>query len=244
MPHTSCDALPAGICLNKQLFKIWAKQNGFLQVKTFTKKAVTFPVIVKPNSLGSSIGIAKCSNKEELEQAIAVAEMLDDSHIIEKCIEEITEINVSAYRYNGSIYVSECEQPLVKAGDFLDFNEKYLNGATRNMPAQVDEVYTKQARKITEQVYEKLGLSGVIRADFIIDNTQKKLYLNEVNTVPGSLSFYIWAYHGIPFANLIERLVDSAIKSHVATGTGKKHAFESNILKQYKSGNKNSSAKL
>lgn len=171
-----------------------------------------YPIIVKPSMLGSSIGISKCIDRQELGEAIEVAMRFDRRILFERAEEKFTEINCSALKYNNVIRVTECEKP-VNWKDYLKFEDKYLNdlkgmaGLKKVFPADIDKEISDKIKDITKKIYYSLNLKGVIRADFIVSDD---IYINEINTIPGSLSYYLWDYEGISFEKLIDILIKEA----------------------------------
>lgn len=147
-----------------------------------------YPLIVKPAKLGSSIGIECAENREELETAVAAAFLYDDGVICEKYVENRREINCAAYFADGKVVVSECEEA-VSDGDILSFDDKYSGGGTRVMPADIPESLAMKIRKITGNVYSRLNMRGIVRFDYLLGGDT--VYLSEINTVPGSLAYYL-----------------------------------------------------
>ena len=201
IPITSSGILPSAISMDKSFSKIALKGLGVPTLKSITVKSqkeidkvvkqFDFPVIVKPNLLGSSIGITKAIDKASLQIGIANALKYGESAIIEPFLENFIEINCAVYRdENGIINLSECERPIAR-DKILSFGDKYQEGK-REFPAKIKKEISEKIKKLTKKVYEGLNFDGVIRIDyFVIDN---KVYLNEINSVPGSLSYYLFFY--------------------------------------------------
>jgi D-alanine-D-alanine ligase len=184
--------------------------------------ALAFPIFVKPAALGSSIGIARTANREDLGFAIDVAATYDRRMIVEQGLEGAVDINCSVLG-NDELSASVCERPLT-SGAFLSYDDKYLQGkavktgATGGMEAMVRELPAKipdeQARRIQElatEGFKALDCSGVARVDTLVapDGT---VYLNEINTLPGSLSSYLWEASGLSFPQLLDRIIELAIE--------------------------------
>ena len=187
-----------------------------------------YPMFVKPSNLGSSIGISKAKDRDSLKSAIEVAVSYDERVIVENGVEEITEINCSALGRGADVSVSVCEQP-VSWKEFLTFDEKYLRGGktggakgaggaksgsmanmTRKVPADISPEQTETVQELTKKVFTSLNSKGVVRVDFIIDNTDGKVYVNEINTIPGSFAFYLWAHDCFKYPELIDKLIEIA----------------------------------
>ena len=149
---------------------------------------VGYPVIVKPATLGSSIGIAKCENEKELKEALETAFALDCGALVEQYLSPRREINCAAYLRDGRVVCSPCEEAF-GAGDLLSYDDKYCGGGGRVFPARLDEEVAEGIRAETERVYSALGMRGVVRFDFILSGGNA--YISEINTVPGSLSQYL-----------------------------------------------------
>lgn len=147
-----------------------------------------YPLIVKPAKLGSSIGIECVENREELETAVAAAFLYDDGVVLEKYIENRREINCAAYYSQGNVITSECEEA-VTDGDILSFDDKYAGGGKSVLPADIPEAISLKIKKITANVYSRLNMRGIVRFDFLL--SENDVYLSEINTVPGSLSYYL-----------------------------------------------------
>lgn len=147
-----------------------------------------FPLIVKPAKLGSSIGVEVAESREELENAISAAFFYDDGVICEKFLKGRREINCAAYFADGKVLVSECEEAISK-GDILSYDDKYAGGGKSVLPADIPKAFELEIKSTCEKVYSRLNMRGIVRFDFII--SENKVYLSEINTVPGSLSYYL-----------------------------------------------------
>ncbi|MBO5714755.1 MAG: ATP-grasp domain-containing protein, partial [Clostridia bacterium] len=176
--------------------------------------------------LGSSIGITRAENRSQLLNGVLLALKYNESAIIEKCLEDFMEINCAVYRnYDGNIVVSECERPITKH-QILDFDEKYKQGE-REFPAKVDKRITDKIKKITQKVYENCNFSGIIRIDYMVK--EKQVYLNEINSVPGSLAYYLFSDTLTEFSNVLNNVIEKAIKDHEKSKT-EVRTFNSGIL--------------
>ncbi|MGN0806662.1 MAG: ATP-grasp domain-containing protein [Candidatus Coproplasma sp.] len=152
------------------------------------KKAQTvgYPLIVKPATLGSSIGVVKVDSREELVSALETAFGLDNAVLLEEYFSERRELNCAAYRSGGDVVVSPCEE-VFSASEILTYDDKYSGGGSRKFP--VDGKSEKEAQSVVKKVYGALDMRGIVRFDFIEANG--RVYLSEINTVPGSLSQYL-----------------------------------------------------
>ena len=214
IPLASPDILASAVSMDKCATKIFLKGLN-LPFLPFVKienpgdlKAVEklgFPIIIKPARSGSSFGITKVDKKEELPSAYANALKFDDKVIAERCAVNFTEINCAALSVRGKIILSECEQP--RGGEILSFNDKYKSGE-RVFPAKIDRQTSDTIKRYTAKVYAALGFSGVIRIDYILENG--KVYLNEINSVPGSLSYYLFTKTTKEFGNILQALIETA----------------------------------
>lgn len=180
-----------------------------------------YPVFVKPANLGSSIGIGKARNREELINAIQVAIRYDRRIIVEKGLENCVEINCSVIGFDNEYEASLCEQP-VSWEEFLSYNDKYMRGTSskgmkstvRKIPAPIPDEKTDEIKNLSINAFRILDCSGVSRIDFLMEKDTMKVYINEINTIPGSMAFYLWEPCGIKFNELINRLIELAIKRH------------------------------
>ncbi len=246
IPYTSSEILGSSLCMNKivmkQLFEFFnyritryktVKRGEEIDLSTIVKE-FTFPLFVKPANLGSSVGINKCENEEELKYALEVALNFDEWAIIEEAVLNLREINCSVQRIDGRIETSDLEEP-ISWEKFLTFEEKYINrgkksGQKRKINVELPKELEEEIRKISKECYEKFFLDGIIRIDFLFNNETKQLYINEINTIPGSLSFYLWKGKGISFKKLISLAIMQAI-TRFENKKKNKTDFHSDILK-------------
>ena len=210
------------------------------------EKEVKFPCIVKPATLGSSVGIASCANREALEKAIDEATKYDDKIIVEEKIENLTEVNISVLGTPDNVKLSAIEE-VTTSDELLTFDDKYINGskkggsskgmasAARKVPAQIDKKLEDEVRRVAEEAFRACNLSGDVRIDFLIDQKKKSVYINEINSCPGSLAFYLWDPIGKNFTNLLDDMINIAIKNY-RKRKNKTHTFDSNILSGFQGG--------
>lgn len=147
-----------------------------------------YPLIVKPAKLGSSIGVARADNRSELAEALKTAFIFDDGVIAEEYVENRREINCAAYYSAGSVITGECEEA-VSANDILSFDDKYTGGAKSVLPADIPKEISDGIKRITADVYSRLNMRGIVRFDYILRGDE--IILSEINTVPGSLAYYL-----------------------------------------------------
>lgn len=206
-----------------------------------------YPVIVKPVNLGSSIGINIANDKDDLEDAIQEAFSYSKKIIVEKAIKDLKEVNCSVLGDYEFAQASECEQP-VKNDEILSFKDKYISGGKKlspklngersmnsgvlKLPADITDETKKLIQELSIKTFNALGCSGVIRIDFIIDNDTNMIYVNEVNTIPGSLSFHLWKATNMPYSELIDKLIELSLKRN-REEQNITYSFDSNILSDF-----------
>ncbi len=196
-----------------RIFRRVFYENKQTAVKMIEKK-FDYPVIIKPATLGSSIGINIASNSKELLSFLDVAFLYDDKVIVEKALTDFKEINSAAYKYKDKIIVSECEEPITKNA-LLSFDDKYLGyktGSNRKMPADIPKNISAQIKATTEKIYRKADFSGIIRVDYILKDN--KIFVNEINTVPGSLAYYLFCDTIKDFSKLLSNLIEEGYNKH------------------------------
>ncbi len=203
-------------------------------------KKLHYPLFVKPVHLGSSIGMSKVKNETELENAIELAFHYDDKVLVEEGVPNLIEVTLPIMG-NDEPTTAEVERPLNK-GDFFDYEEKYIKGSKKTsgvnseyseIPASIGEEMTYKVKEIGKNVYKILGCSGIARVDFLIDGQTNRIYVNEVNTLPGSLYQHNWRKAGISNVDLIEKLLLYA-RERYDSNKDRTHSFSSTILSNYK----------
>ena len=230
----SPDIYPAAFAMDKVLSKRAVKGIAnvlpFVAVSSVSQAGENclpfdYPVIVKPVLGGSSIGIKIAENKQELSRAVGYALRFGKRVMIEPCLTDFTEINCAAYMTSDGIKVSECEMP-VRRTDYLTFADKYESGK-RIFPADIPEKISAKIKKITETVYKTFAFTGVIRIDYFLKDG--KVYLNEVNSVPGSLAYYLFSDTTKGFTAMLNELIEVGRVGFAEDGTIKK-SYDSGIL--------------
>ena len=212
-----------------------------------------YPLIVKPATTGSSVGINVCDNEEYLIEGIDEAIQYDSKIIVEEVVENLKEVNIAVMGNYESQKVSEIEEVL-STNKFLTFTDKYIGGgkgklkggmkgaikttskgmasASRKIPADLDRKMKEEIEKVAIEAFRVLGSSGNSRIDFLIDDKKNKVYINEINSIPGSLAFYLWDAKNINFTELLENMINIGIKDYKKR-ISKTHSFESNILQGF-----------
>jgi len=185
--------------------------------------ALPYPVFVKPANLGSSIGVSRADNRGQLVAALELAFLLDRRVLVEQGLEDPQEVNCSVLGFDGDARPSVVEQP-VREGSLLDFKTKYLAGAgesgmaalSRLIPAPISQEDTQKVQRTAVDIFRALDCKGVVRVDFMLDRARGQLFITEINTIPGSLAFYLWEKtgEGLPYRALIDRLVDLAMLAY------------------------------
>lgn len=244
VPSSAPSVLPSAICMNKivtkQLFDYYGysqtkylffKREDNIDINVITKK-LRFPIFIKPANLGSSVGISKCESVSEIQNALEIAFSFDEYVIFEEGVENLKEINCSVQKIEGNIVASELEMP-ISWEKFLTYEEKYIsknkNEKKRVIGVKIGKKIKNQIEQLSCDVYKKLNLDGVVRIDYLLDNKTKKVYINEINTIPGSLAFYLWKPKGISLKQHITLQIVQANEKQQNKDKNKTN-FNSNIL--------------
>lgn len=202
-------------------------------------KQLGFPVIVKPVTLGSSIGVMKADNRDELIEGIETAFRYDEHLLVEKAVQPLMEINCSVLGIADDARASVCERPVGKE-ETLSFEDKYQNdeaggkgmaSADRIIPADIPEEQSNKIQDLSLQIFSLFRAAGVARLDFLIQKDTDAVYFNEINTIPGSFSFYLWQEEGMNMKQLMLQLIDIAVKKHQKK-TGRIRSYDTNLLNE------------
>lgn len=253
LPYTGPGVLAASIAMDKRAQKqIFAAHNlpqvNYLSVlksdwlndraKIVTGlKSLKFPLYVKPANGGSSIGVTKVKSPSELENAIEVACFYDRKIIVEESVENAKEINISVLgNADGELLVSVPEQP-IPSTEVLTFTDKYqsnsksagMASAKRLIPAPIKPTTKTKLESLAKAAFTAIDCSGVSRVDFLLTADEKQIYINEINTIPGSLAYYLWQPIGINFSNLLDRLIVLAQERHTQK-SAIMYSFTNNLL--------------
>lgn len=262
LPFVGCDVTASAVGMDKYIMKTVFKDNGIpvLDCKCFnakeyetspekiietTEAEINYPVIVKPINLGSSVGIKKAENRTELMDALENAFTFADKILVERAVENLKEINCSVLGDCDEAEASECEEP-ISSDKILSYQEKYLKGKksggskgmaslSRKIPADISSQQRETIRSLAVKAFKCLNCNGVVRIDFMIDTKSGEIFLNEINTIPGSLSFYLWEPLGIKYPELLEKMIAVALK-RARTQSEISYAFDTNVLEGMKFG--------
>lgn len=254
--YSSPDVLSSAMCMSKLTTKLLLQSKNISQVnftyitqneykkgyKTYKEKFTNFqmPLIVKPSNLGSSIGITYCKNLKQLKNAISFAFLFDTIVIIEEAVSNLKEVNISVLGNSQHCELSDIEEVFVK-DNFLSFENKYMNkessakgmeNSLRNIPAKISKEMENTIKMYAEKAYTELNCKGLIRIDFLINNEEGKVYLNELNTIPGSLSNYLWKTKKYSFSKLLDKLIAYSEEDKILNDK-KIINFSTNVLKQF-----------
>ncbi|MCD7891390.1 MAG: D-alanine--D-alanine ligase [Ruminococcus sp.] len=255
IPYVGCDVLSSAVGMDKFAMKILLKDAGFpvldccrfadFQAENLEKcldeveVKFSYPVIVKPINLGSSVGISKASDRRSLEKAMEEAFEFADRILVEPAVVKLKEINCAVVGDSESTEASVCEEP-VQCDEILSYKDKYVSGGKsdgsegmatlkRKIPADITPQQEEFIRKTAVDAFRYLGCTGVTRIDFMIDMESDKVYLNEINTIPGSLAFYLWEPKGVKYTELLDRLINLALKRY-RKNEKISYSFDTNIL--------------
>ncbi len=228
IPYTSTDIARSAICMDKTLTHIFLTKIGVNNVKyqlvddKVTEEEVNEifeqfdgNVVVKPNSLGSSVGVQAVSDSKQIYKAIQNALRYDKFALIEQKVDNLVEFNCAGICSEGQVIVSGVDIP-VRSKEILDFGDKYLmfDGKAKQEKFDLSINLKKIIMETTRKVYEQMGLYGVVRIDYLYDKVSEQLYLNEVNTIPGSMAYYLFADCGMDLMDITDMLIVSAIKRY------------------------------
>jgi D-alanine-D-alanine ligase len=267
IPYAGCDVLSSAVGMDKTVQKSILKNDTTVPVLDcvqFTSKQfierrdeitqkITFPCVVKPVNLGSSIGIGIADDEKSLLSSIENALLFSERVLVEPAVENLKEINCAVLGDKNEAEASECEEP-VNSDGILNFDDKYQGGdksgksdgnskggsagmasLKRKIPADITQAQRDEIRSMAVEAFKALGCSGVARIDFLINTETNKIYFNEINTIPGSLSFYLWDSIGIKYSQLLDKLIILALKRE-REKSNLSFSFESNILQGFKAG--------
>ena len=221
---------------------VWFYDYEYLKNKNNILKEIKnleYPVVVKPATLGSSVGITFVDSEKKIEDAIEEAMKYDVKIVVEKAVTNLIEVNASVLGNYETQKVSTLEE-VMGLDEILSFNDKYLSDAktkgmvatSRVIPARISDKLTKDIKDTAILLFKVFNLSGVVRIDFLIDGKNKKFYVNEPNTIPGSLAFYLWKYEGLEYKDMLNEIIDLCMKEYKQR-LKKIKSFDSNILKNF-----------
>ncbi len=254
LPYAGCDVLASANGMDKITMKMilqacdipvvkyvwftdkqWFSQREELIERIETK--LGYPVIVKPANLGSSVGIGRAGDRDQLIARLDDAQTYSSRLIVEHMVDNLHEVNCSVLGDADEYQTSVCEEP-IKSGEILSYTDKYMGGtkgakgmqaSQKRIPADLPKEVSDRIRFLAGETFRVLSCHGVSRVDVIMDEDNGQIYVNEINTIPGSLSFYLWEASGIPFSELMDRLVRLAIKRKREQGM-KTVSYDQNIF--------------
>ena len=255
IPYVGPDILASSVGMDKIAMKKILRESGIPVVDYYSfwtmeyikdeekivkdiEEKLTYPLIVKPGNLGSSVGIKKAKNKVELQEAIGFAMEFADRIIVEKAVENLKEINCSVLGNVCDSEASVCEEPIF-SDEILSYADKYMGSSSKSgkgvkgsvksgnlsgekgmavsskkLPADIPDNQRDEIQTLAKETFKILGCSGVARVDFLIDTKENKVYVNEINTIPGALSYYLWEATGKSFEKELDEMIDIALKRH------------------------------
>lgn len=255
IPFAGCDVMASAVTMDKYVMKTVLKDNDILVLDCVTlnvreyqsdetaamnkvENRIAYPVIVKPVNLGSSVGIKVAKDKEQLREALEYAFTFGAKVLVERAIMNLREINCAVLGDYEEAEASECEEP-ISSDEILSYEDKYVAGsksgsegmrtAKRELPANLTPERREEIRQMAVKTFQVLNCNGVSRIDFMIDQDTDKVYVNEINPIPGSLAFYLWEALGKPYAELLDDMVKLALKRQ-REEKSMMTSFDSNIL--------------
>lgn len=244
VPYASCDIMSSAIGMDKYLMKAALNHAGVpvLPALSFSGKeyalnsdaiadrieaGLGYPVIVKPVNLGSSVGISRADDRNKLIAALDDAFGFAARALVERAVTPLREINCAVLGDADHARASVCEEP-INSDEILSYRDKYLSGAKgsksgksggmsglkRRCPADIPDEMAQTIQELAVKTFRTLGCSGVARIDFLNNPETGELWVNEINTIPGSLAFYLWEAAGLPFDKLLDEMIALAFKRH------------------------------
>lgn len=267
VPYTSAGVMGSAVGMDKITMKLLFKGCGFPVIEGVwfdrgrwsrerdgvmdeCEDKLGFPLIVKPANLGSSIGINIAHDRNQLEDAIETAAAYDHRILVEKAVSPLREVNCSVLGYGDHVETSELEMPVTQE-EFLTFPGKYLRNAkgaggmasqVRLIPAPISEQAAQTVRDLAVRAFRAMDLKGVVRIDFILDEDEN-VFINEANTIPGSLAFYLWEPKGVSFSALLDGMVECAFSAW-ADRKASVFSHDSTLLANIVHGSKGAKGKL
>ena len=267
VPYTSAGVMGSAVGMDKITMKLLFKGCGFPVVEGVwfdrgrwsrerdgvmdeCEDRLGFPLIVKPANLGSSIGINIAHDRNQLEDAIETAAAYDHRILVEKAVSPLREVNCSVLGYGDHVETSELEMPVTQE-EFLTFRGKYMRNAkgaggmasqVRIIPAPISEQAAQTVRDLAVRAFRAMDLKGVVRIDFILDEDEN-VFINEANTIPGSLAFYLWEPKGVTFSALLDGMVECAFSAW-ADRKASVFSHDSTLLANIVHGSKGAKGKL
>lgn len=232
LPYTGTNVLSSSVGMDKVIMKDVYRANGLPvvnyryyyrskwrsskeEVMADIEKNLKYPLFIKPSNLGSSIGISKVKNKDNLEEALMIAFSYDKKVIVEESVENAREINCAVMGYEENVETSELEEPL-DFKELLTFDDKYVSNkkapgtkTMRNL-LKKDEPLRDELESLATKAFTSIDAAGNARVDLLVSKDTGKIYINEINTIPGSVAFYLWEPKGYSFKDLITKMLEIA----------------------------------
>ena len=253
VPYTSSGVAGSALGMDKIMMKqffrgadlpvlpsVWHTREEFAKdrgrvINNIVEK-LGFPVFVKPANLGSSIGVSRADNTDSLADSLELAFEYDRRVLVEKGLNRPIELNCSVLGYDGDTEVSPIEMP-INHDEFLDFRDKYLASCGskgmaslhRVLPAPIEDDLKEKIQQLSRKIFRMMDCKGVVRIDFMYDRDSENLYITEINTIPGSMAFYLWENAGVSYSRLIDRMIEYAEKAHRDKNNAN-YAYSSDIL--------------
>ncbi len=255
LPYTSAGVGASALGLDKILMKqyfrganvpvlpsLWFTRSRFEKgpdaVMETIEKELGYPVYTKPANLGSSIGVSRAENRAELREALELAFEYDRRVLVEQGLTRPIELNCSVLGYDDEAEASPIEMPVSAGAGLLDFQGKYLAGGgskgmaslRRVLPAPIEDDLRDRIQEMSREIFRMMDCKGTVRIDYMFDQDSGNLYVTEINTIPGSLAFYLWENAGLHYGKLIDRMVDIARRAREDKNRAN-YAYTSDILK-------------
>ena len=236
IPYTGCGVLSGSVGMDKVVMKKVFDAYGINGTEYFyfyrqewkedrdkiIKKCeeLGYNLFIKPANLGSSVGISKAKNREKLINAIDIASRFDRKILVEKAVEDDREINISVLGYENNLKVSVCEEP-IRSNEFLSYEDKYvgngkakgMKGQSKKLPADLSDEIRLKIEEMAKESFRAIDGCGVVRIDFLV--RENEVFVNEINTLPGSISFYLWEASGLKFKDLISEVIEFGKLRHL-----------------------------
>lgn len=262
LPFAGCDVTASAVGMDKYITKVLLRDAGLpvldchkITARAFFKDkaqaikdislALKFPVVVKPVNLGSSVGISAANNESELKDGLEGVFYYTNTALVEPAVQNLREINCAALGDSESVMASECEEPILShavlgyddkySGGSKDEGSKGMAGAKRKLPADITQAQRDAIRDLAVRAFQALGCCGAARVDFLMDGLTGDIFINELNTIPGSLSFYLWEAVGIQYKELLDMMIEIALKRE-RDEAGVTHSFDTNLLSDFSGG--------
>lgn len=238
IPYVGCNVLAASLTMDKIASKLFLQSSGIRVVEgewfyahhwlsysndiiDDLESKLKYPMIVKPADIGSSVGVKPAKNRNELVEAIDFARHFSPRILVERMLVGMREINISVLGDSEKLEFSVCEEPMTTS-DFLTYEDKYVNegnskgmsASKRQIPANLSPEIKREIERMAAEAFIALDCSGVTRIDFMIEKNTQLPYINEFNTIPGSLSFYLWEASGKSFKQMLEDMIEAAYRGY------------------------------